>query len=344
MRMISTASMASTRAGTDGPPANTASMSSSGCWHRCESAAAAAPANRAHAAAAPGKAAARPRAAARRQQSPTWVASHRLQHRVRRRQHGATPPCRCWSSGNRRPRPAPTAACAMRSGVRSPVSRMTFSARRWPCARTAAVPRAPPRRRPAARAGAAPRPPPARRRRITCTSASARPRAAAGRLATAATRIDGGKRRRACAAKRGHTQTAATSPQRPWARAEPVDVGRRVGVIQTGQSRQRNGTSRVVTQRRRSRRLRLQRPHHGQQGAGPGTGGLGLRQRVGVAQRASDSPAARLVIRLKASTRRPSQRATTVSGTVLMPTASAPSVRSMRISAGVSNCGPITQA
>ena len=33
-----------------------------------------------------------------------------------------------------------------------------------------------------------------------------------------------------------------------------------------------------------------------------------------------------------------------VSGTVLMPTACAPMLRSQRISAGVSNCGPITQA
>ena len=46
-----------------------------------------------------------------------------------------------------------------------------------------------------------------------------------------------------------------------------------------------------------------------------------------------------------ASTRRPMWRAMIVSGTVLMPTASAPSSRSMRdSSAGVSNCGPMTHA
>ena len=43
-----------------------------------------------------------------------------------------------------------------------------------------------------------------------------------------------------------------------------------------------------------------------------------------------------------AATRRPAWRATIVSGTVDMPTASAPSVRNARISAGVSNVGPVT--
>ena len=55
-------------------------------------------------------------------------------------------------------------------------------------------------------------------------------------------------------------------------------------------------------------------------------------------------PAAMLVIIDSASTRSPAWRARMVSGTVLMPTAWAPKARSMRISAGVSNCGPITQA
>ena len=51
-----------------------------------------------------------------------------------------------------------------------------------------------------------------------------------------------------------------------------------------------------------------------------------------------------LVISEIASTRMPAWRAMIVSGTVLMPTASAPRTFSMRISAGVSNCGPSTQA
>ena len=45
-----------------------------------------------------------------------------------------------------------------------------------------------------------------------------------------------------------------------------------------------------------------------------------------------------------AATRRPRKRARITSGTVDMPTASAPSVRMARISAGVSNEGPEYQA
>src|SRR5699024_2839160 len=52
------------------------------------------------------------------------------------------------------------------------------------------------------------------------------------------------------------------------------------------------------------------------------------------------TPAARLVTREAASTSSPSPRAATTSGTVDIPTRSAPSVRSMRISAGVSYWGP----
>ena len=52
------------------------------------------------------------------------------------------------------------------------------------------------------------------------------------------------------------------------------------------------------------------------------------------------TPAARLVTRETASTSAPAARAAMASSTVDMPTRSAPSVRSMAISAGVSNCGP----
>ena len=51
-------------------------------------------------------------------------------------------------------------------------------------------------------------------------------------------------------------------------------------------------------------------------------------------------PSARLVIAETAATRRPAWRATIASGTVDMPTASAPRVRKARISAGVSKLGP----
>ena len=51
-------------------------------------------------------------------------------------------------------------------------------------------------------------------------------------------------------------------------------------------------------------------------------------------------PAAMLVMQLTPSTRMPQCRATIVSGTVDMPTASAPRMRAMRISAGVSYVGP----
>jgi hypothetical protein len=51
-------------------------------------------------------------------------------------------------------------------------------------------------------------------------------------------------------------------------------------------------------------------------------------------------PAARLVITEQAATRRPRKRARMTSGTVDMPTALAPMVRAMRISAGVSKLGP----
>ena len=53
-------------------------------------------------------------------------------------------------------------------------------------------------------------------------------------------------------------------------------------------------------------------------------------------------PSARLVIADTAATRRPQWRARIASGTVDMPTASAPSVRNARISAGVSKLGPQT--
>ncbi|MCX8494876.1 MAG: hypothetical protein ORN51_01665 [Akkermansiaceae bacterium] len=51
-------------------------------------------------------------------------------------------------------------------------------------------------------------------------------------------------------------------------------------------------------------------------------------------------PAAQLVRQENATTGSPSERAWIVSSTVLMPTASAPSAWSIRISAGVSYCGP----
>src|SRR5262249_29181562 len=57
-------------------------------------------------------------------------------------------------------------------------------------------------------------------------------------------------------------------------------------------------------------------------------------------ERAPPSPAAALVTQLRHATRAPMCTAAMTSGTVLMPTASAPSVRSMRISAGVSYDGP----
>src|SRR5690606_32989291 len=55
---------------------------------------------------------------------------------------------------------------------------------------------------------------------------------------------------------------------------------------------------------------------------------------------AGPSPSARLVITETAATRSPQWRARIVSGTVDIPTASAPKPRIMRISAGVSNEGP----
>ena len=55
-------------------------------------------------------------------------------------------------------------------------------------------------------------------------------------------------------------------------------------------------------------------------------------------------PAAMLVMTEKASTRILRKRARITSGTVDMPTASAPSTRAMRISAGVSKVGPENQA
>ena len=56
----------------------------------------------------------------------------------------------------------------------------------------------------------------------------------------------------------------------------------------------------------------------------------------------SPSPSARFVMQETAATRRPQWAATIASGTVDIPTASAPSVRKARISAGVSNDGPLT--
>ena len=51
-------------------------------------------------------------------------------------------------------------------------------------------------------------------------------------------------------------------------------------------------------------------------------------------------PAPRLVMTESAATFMPAWRARITSGTVDMPTASAPSAAAARISAGVSNCGP----
>src|SRR5438445_6268326 len=51
-------------------------------------------------------------------------------------------------------------------------------------------------------------------------------------------------------------------------------------------------------------------------------------------------PAAKLVMTEQAATRRPRKRARMTSGTVDMPTALAPMMRAMRISAGVSKHGP----
>ena len=55
-------------------------------------------------------------------------------------------------------------------------------------------------------------------------------------------------------------------------------------------------------------------------------------------------PAAMLVMVEIAATRSPRKRARITSGTVDMPTASAPRMRSARISAGVSKLGPEYQA
>ena len=54
-------------------------------------------------------------------------------------------------------------------------------------------------------------------------------------------------------------------------------------------------------------------------------------------------PAARLVMPETAATRTPMWRSAMVSGTVDIPTASAPRVRNARISAGVSKLGPSAQ-
>src|SRR5690606_19972799 len=58
----------------------------------------------------------------------------------------------------------------------------------------------------------------------------------------------------------------------------------------------------------------------------------------------SDMPAAMLVMVETAATRSPRKRARITSGTVDMPTASAPRIFSARISAGVSKEGPEYQA
>jgi hypothetical protein len=63
-----------------------------------------------------------------------------------------------------------------------------------------------------------------------------------------------------------------------------------------------------------------------------------------VADALGDIPAAMLVSTDTAATRRPRKRARITSGTVDMPTASAPSIRIARISAGVSKEGPEYQA
>ena len=52
------------------------------------------------------------------------------------------------------------------------------------------------------------------------------------------------------------------------------------------------------------------------------------------------SPAARFVTSDSPNTSTPAARAAIASSTVDMPTRSAPTTRSMRISAGVSKCGP----
>ena len=53
-------------------------------------------------------------------------------------------------------------------------------------------------------------------------------------------------------------------------------------------------------------------------------------------------PSARLVTTLTAATRSPQWAAAIASGTVLIPTRSAPIVLNARISAGVSKLGPLT--
>ena len=55
-------------------------------------------------------------------------------------------------------------------------------------------------------------------------------------------------------------------------------------------------------------------------------------------------PAARFAMQEIPATRSPAARARTASGTVDMPTASAPRLRSSRTSAGVSYVGPVTAA
>ena len=55
-------------------------------------------------------------------------------------------------------------------------------------------------------------------------------------------------------------------------------------------------------------------------------------------------PAARFVTSDSPNTSTPAARAAMASRTVDMPTRSAPSVRSIRISAGVSKCGPVRPA
>ena len=63
-----------------------------------------------------------------------------------------------------------------------------------------------------------------------------------------------------------------------------------------------------------------------------------------VAKRVAEMPAAGLVMHEVPSTRMPRARAVITSGTVDMPTTSAPIRSSMRISAGVSKLGPSTAA
>jgi SAM-dependent methyltransferase len=69
-----------------------------------------------------------------------------------------------------------------------------------------------------------------------------------------------------------------------------------------------------------------------------------LTSRLRVKRTVMFDPAAALVMHDSPSTRRPACRAAMTSSTVLMPTASPPSARSMRTSAGVSYCGPSTPA